>query len=97
MGHMATLESSRTGRQVWNRGTRGNTRALPRQEAGPVSWGTWRRGGPPVQDVGFGTVGVDLSLVRRGTRFIGYRHGPTQKTEMDQNEIPIQPKNGRQI
>jgi hypothetical protein len=67
MGHATTPESSCTEMRVWNRGTRGDTRALPHQEAGPVSWDTWRRRSPPVPGAGSDTVGLDLSLVRRGT------------------------------
>jgi hypothetical protein len=57
MGHGMMLELSRTRRQVWNRGTCGNTRALPHREEGPVSYDTWRHRSPPVPGGGSGTVG----------------------------------------
>jgi hypothetical protein len=59
--------------QVWNRGMRGDTEALPHQEVGPVSQDTWRRWSPLVPGAKSGAVGLDLSLVRRGTQSAEYQ------------------------
>jgi hypothetical protein len=75
-GHAMTPEPSRTGRRVWNRGTRGDTVALPCREASPVSRGTWRCRSPPMLGARSGAVGLDLSLVRRGTWSARYRQWP---------------------
>jgi hypothetical protein len=64
-----------------------------------MSRDTWRRQSPPMPGAGSGFVGLDLSLVCRGTQSVGYRQSPSVArlestaswTQMTAMEVGIHP------
>jgi hypothetical protein len=72
-GHVATPEPFPVGWRARCHGARGNARALRHQERVWSCGDTRRHRSSSLPSADSGAVGLDLSLVHRGTRSVGYR------------------------